>query len=89
MHHHERSRLRVQDTGKLRIMRATGGSIMKTHQWRKSTLSAMNGNCVEVKRLGKNIGVRDSKNTGGPALTLTPQAWENFLRNAKRGNFDV
>ena len=63
---------------------------MKAYQWRKSTLSAMNGNCVEVKRLrGKNIEVRDSKNTGGPVLTLTPQAWEIFLRNAKRGNFDV
>jgi len=50
----------------------------------------MNGNCVEVKRLnGTNIGVRDSKNTGGPALTLTAQAWEVFVRNAKRGNFDV
>ncbi|HUK69908.1 MAG TPA: DUF397 domain-containing protein [Streptosporangiaceae bacterium] len=63
---------------------------MKAYQWRKSTLSAMNGNCVEVKRLnGTNIGVRDSKNTGGPALTLTAQAWEVFVRNAKRGNFDV
>ena len=40
-------------------------------QWVKSSLSFSNGNCVEVAGLpGSQIGVRDSKNPGGPALVL-------------------
>ncbi|MEU5669325.1 DUF397 domain-containing protein [Micromonospora sp. NPDC047753] len=50
-------------------------------RWRKSTRSgASGGNCVEVAdNLPGVIGVRDSKEPGGPALTFSPSAWRAFV----------
>jgi hypothetical protein len=41
-------------------------------------------NCVETARpesgrLAGLVAVRDSKNTAGPALLFTPEAWEGFV----------
>ena len=63
---------------------------MKGRQWRKSSHSAMNGNCVEVRAPEDNVvKVRDSKNKTGPVLTFTPRDWAEFLRTAKSGGFDI
>ncbi|GAA3752163.1 hypothetical protein GCM10022225_40670 [Plantactinospora mayteni] len=50
--------------------------------WRKSTRSnGHSGNCVEVAdNLPEVVGVRDSKDPHGPALTFAPQAWRLFVR---------
>ncbi|MBM0277578.1 DUF397 domain-containing protein [Micromonospora tarensis] len=50
-------------------------------QWRKSTRSgASGGNCVEVAdNLPGVVGVRDSKDPTGPALTFDPAAWRAFV----------
>ncbi|GIJ25250.1 hypothetical protein Vqi01_04120 [Micromonospora qiuiae] len=49
--------------------------------WRKSTRSSSNGgNCVEIAdNLPDVVGVRDSKDPAGPALTFTPTAWRTFV----------
>ncbi|MEE6259669.1 DUF397 domain-containing protein [Plantactinospora sonchi] len=50
-------------------------------RWRKSSRSSGNGgNCVEVAdNLPDIVGVRDSKDPYGPALTFTPVAWRAFV----------
>ncbi|MEV2238056.1 DUF397 domain-containing protein [Micromonospora sp. NPDC049891] len=50
-------------------------------RWRKSTRSgASGGNCVEVAdNLPGVVGVRDSKDPTGPALTFAPSAWRAFV----------
>ncbi|MFE9919141.1 DUF397 domain-containing protein [Micromonospora sp. NPDC005553] len=49
--------------------------------WRKSRRSGSSGgNCVEVAdNLPGVVGVRDSKDTAGPALTFGPAAWRAFV----------
>jgi Domain of unknown function (DUF397) len=56
-------------------------------QWRKSTYSAYNGNCVEVADLGAGrIGVRDSKaGAGSPVLQFSRADWAGFLASVKDG----
>ncbi|MFJ8230678.1 DUF397 domain-containing protein [Streptomyces sp. NPDC094448] len=52
--------------------------------WFKSSYSGNNGNsCVEVADLATRVGVRDSKQSNGPALTVTPAAWAAFVGYAK------
>ncbi len=57
--------------------------------WVKSSLSFANGNCVEVAYLpGGGIGVRNSRDPGGPVLRFTPDEWRAFLGGARNGEFD-
>jgi hypothetical protein len=59
--------------------------------WRKSSYSGGNGgNCVEVAgNLPSIVAVRDSKNVPGPELTVSGQAWSQFVHGIKRGEFDL
>lgn len=56
-------------------------------QWRKSSYSGYNGNCVEVADLGADrIGVRDSKaGAGSPVLGFSRSDWAAFLVSVKDG----
>ena len=57
--------------------------------WVKSSLSFSNGNCVEVASLpGGEIGVRNSRDPGGPVLRFTPDEWRAFLGGVRNGEFD-
>ena len=57
--------------------------------WKKSSLSYANGNCVEVAGLsGDLIRIRDSKNARGPVLGFTPDEWDAFLGGVRNGEFD-
>ena len=57
--------------------------------WIKSSLSYANGNCVEVASLPDGqVGVRDSKNPGGPVLRFTSAEWRAFLGGVHNGEFD-
>jgi hypothetical protein len=57
-------------------------------RWFKSTRSGGTKDCVEVAFLDNGIvGVRDSKNPTGPALTFTPAEWDTFTANVHGGEF--
>lgn len=57
--------------------------------WIKSSLSAYNGNCVEVADLtSERIRVRDSKNPRGAVLNFTPAEWDAFIGGVRKGEFD-
>ncbi|WP_327093556.1 DUF397 domain-containing protein [Nocardia vinacea] len=53
-------------------------------QWFKSSYSGSQNECVEIAWLAEGlVGVRDSKNPDGPALTFTPGAWNAFTAVVK------
>ncbi|MEI5134393.1 DUF397 domain-containing protein [Streptomyces libani] len=59
---------------------AGGDCIEVAYEWRTSSHSASaGGNCVEVATCPHAIHIRDSKNPGGPILTLSAAAWSAFL----------
>lgn len=56
-------------------------------KWVKSSHSGGRTDCVEVAWLNANrIGVRDSKNTTGPALVFAPGAWDSFTTGIRDGS---
>ncbi|MFD4403329.1 DUF397 domain-containing protein [Nocardia sp. NPDC058499] len=58
-------------------------------RWFKSSYSGGSQDCVEVAFIeGDVVGVRDSKNRRGPALSFTPAAWDAFTSNTRSGRFD-
>lgn len=53
-------------------------------QWRKSTRSGQEGNCVEVAdNLHGVVAVRDTKDRDGGTLTFDPAAWASFVEATK------
>jgi hypothetical protein len=57
-----------------------------THaQWRKSSRSSGNGQCVEAASLGPSVAVRDSKNPDGPKLIFPSPAWAGLISKVKAG----
>jgi hypothetical protein len=48
-------------------------------EWRTSSRSSANSNCVEVGFGDEVVGARDSKNPVGPVLVFAPARWSAFL----------
>jgi hypothetical protein len=59
-------------------------------EWIKASASSgSGGECVEMRRNGDAVQVRDSKDLGeGPILSLTPAAFQELLAAAKAGELD-
>jgi hypothetical protein len=54
------------------------------HGWFKSSRSANNAACVEVRfEVGGAVGVRDSKDRGGPVLAFGGATWTSFVAALK------
>jgi len=58
--------------------------------WRKASLSAHNGGCVEVAvNLPGVTAIRDSKRPDGGALVVDRAAFAAFLADVRSGRYDV
>ena len=58
----------------------SNGNCVEVAAWRRPG-RCNHGECVEVGHGPSVIGVRDSKNPGGPVLHVTPRTWQAFLRS--------
>jgi len=56
--------------------------------WIKASKSASNNDCVELRRNGGQIELRDSKNPDGAVLSFTPSQIEAWLDGARQREFD-
>jgi hypothetical protein len=55
-------------------------------EWRKSSYSSQDGNCVEVAtNLPGAVAIRDSKDPGSPVLLIPAAGWRAFLRDLAAG----
>lgn len=53
---------------------------LSSARWFKSTYSQPTADCVEIAHLSVEIvGVRDSKDPGGPVLVFSGGQWDAFL----------
>ncbi|MDH6222207.1 DUF397 domain-containing protein [Streptomyces pseudovenezuelae] len=58
--------------------------------WLKSSYSTgEGGNCVEITDLNTQVGIRDSKNTAGPALVVPAGAWSAFVSLARSHSVEL
>jgi hypothetical protein len=51
--------------------------------WRKSSYSGDQGNCVEVADNDSRVIVRDTTDQAGPTLRFTPNAWRRLVNQVK------
>jgi putative sterol carrier protein len=59
-------------------------------EFRKSSFSFSNGNCVEVAFVNggaRQVLVRDSKHRGGAVLGFTESEWDAFVKGVRAGEF--
>jgi len=72
------------------------GPELSRAQWRKSSRSNAQGQCVEVAAVTRPgravehvVAIRDSKDPHGPKLIVTPAQWRAFTAAVQTGAFDL
>jgi hypothetical protein len=61
-------------------MNTTDAPATQELAWFKSSYSgAEGGECVEFAAAATHVHIRDSKQAGGPVLTVGPGAWAGFV----------
>jgi Domain of unknown function (DUF397) len=81
-----RARYAVEE---VKLQRCGGNSCVEVGEWRKSSYSFSNGNCVEVGR-DQLIFVRDTQQDGaGPVLAFPPGAWTAFTASLKAAGLSL
>lgn len=61
---------------------------MNETPWVKATASNSDGTCIEQRRVGDVVEVRDTKDRGGPVLRFTRAEFAAWLDGARGGEFD-
>lgn len=61
---------------------------MNDTPWIKARASGSGNECVEMRRSGERIEVRNSTDPAGPVLRFTSGEWAAWLDGAKKGEFD-
>jgi hypothetical protein len=51
--------------------------------WRTSSYTGGQGNCVEVAGTARVVMVRDTKDRGGAELSIPADAWQRFADSLK------
>jgi hypothetical protein len=78
----------TNETGE--VVRPMSGLTVSPDGWRKSSLSAAAGECVEFARSTTGeVLLRDSKDPSGPTLTFTPAEWRAFIGGVCNAEFEV
>ncbi|MGI5995544.1 MAG: DUF397 domain-containing protein [Saccharomonospora viridis] len=58
-------------------------------QWRKSSFSSANQDCVEFRRVEGGVEVRNSKRPDEATVSYTDSEWRAFIAGVKNGEFDI
>ncbi|MEV8001647.1 DUF397 domain-containing protein [Streptomyces parvus] len=65
------------------MRKQAAGDASELHWFKSSYSDSSDGSeCVEVAAAPDAVHVRDSKNTHGPRLAVTPAAWSGFVAYA-------
>lgn len=68
------------------ILNSTSTAGTPVSPWRKSSFSGSHqGQCVEERRRGDALDVRDSKNPAGPVLSFPDEARQAFHAGVRAG----
>lgn len=58
-------------------------------EWRKSSFSGKETNCVQFRRVDDGVEVRNSKRPDAGTIHYTTSEWTAFIAGAKNGEFDL
>ena len=58
-------------------------------EWRKSSFSGKQTNCLEFRRTPDGVEVRNSKRPDEATIRYTIDEWRAFVAGVKNGEFDL